>query len=460
MKTKMKLFLSFLGLALTLSSTTTAQEVQEFSLKEAQKYAVQNSYVIQNSGLDVEIAHKKVWETITIGLPQINGNAEYIKNIDAAKSPLPVAIIPKDFWPELGIPDDTPVDATFPISFAQKYNSSWGFSIDQLIFDGSYLVGIGSAKIYLQLAIQGKEKTEIEIKHGISQAYYMVLVAQENLAVMKENLGNSEKLLSDAKALYQNGFAEEQDVDQMQLLTQKAENEILKAEREIRVAKMVLKFTMGVDVESEIELTDKLEQFTDPLLNNSETNYGFDFNSHIDYRMLGTQSLISEKLLKLEKSAYLPKVNGFYSWNKTSFGDNANLFKSSVPWFKSSILGVNITVPIFSAGQRISKVNQAKMEYEKSLNDQKQAVQSLQKDYLSAVADVESAVDQLKNDIDNKKLAARIHKKTTIKYNNGLISSTELSQTETQYIQSQGAWVGSVLQLLDAKINLEKAIGK
>ena len=100
------------------------------------------------------------------------------------------------------------------------------------------------------------------------------------------------------------------------------------------------------------------------------------------------------------------------------------------------------------------------MEYEKSLNDQKQAVQSLQKDYLSAVADVESAVDQLKNDIDNKKLAARIHKKTTIKYNNGLISSTELSQTETQYIQSQGAWVGSVLQLLNAKINLEKAIGK
>ncbi len=459
MKTKMKLFLSFLLVALT-TITTIAQEVQEFSLKDAQEYAVQNSYVVQNSGLDVDIARKKIWETITMGLPQINGNAEYVKNIDAAKSPLPVAIIPKEFWPNLGIPDDTPVDATFPVSFAQKYNSSWGFSIDQLIFDGSYIVGVGSAKIYLQLATQGKEKTEIEIKHGVAQAYYMVLVAQENLTVMKENLGNSEKLLSDSKALYENGFVEEQDVDQMQLLTKKAENEILKAKREIRVAKMVLKYTMGVNVESEIELTDNLSQFIDPLLNNVESDYGFDHISHIDYRMLETQSLVSEKLLKLEKSAYLPKVNGFYSWNKMAFGDNSNLFKSSVPWFKSSMLGVNIEVPIFSAGQRISKVNQAKMEYEKSINDQKQAVQGLQKDYLSAVADIESAVDQLKNDIDNKKLASKIYDKTTIKYNNGLISSTELSQTETQYIQSQGAWVGSVLQLLNAKINLDKAIGK
>ena len=447
MKTKMKQLMSLLA-AVLIFSTAFAQETQKFSLTEAQEYAVQNSYVVQNSGLDVEIARKKVWETISMGLPQINASANYTNFLD-----LPVSLIPGEFF---GEPEGTYV----PVKFGQDYSSDVGITIDQKIFDGSYIVGVGSAKIYLQMATEAKEKTEIEIKHGVSQAYYMVLVAKENWIVMKENLGNSEKLLNDANALYENGFVEEQDVDQMQLLTQKAENEILKAEREIRVAKMVLKYTMGVDVESEIELTDKLDQFLNPLLNNIERDYGFDHISHIDYRMLETQVEVSKKLLKLEQSTYLPKINAFYNVSKTAYGNSANLFKSSVPWFKSSMWGLNVSVPVFTGGERISKVKQARMDLDKAQNDQKHAVQGLQKDYLSAVADIESAVDQLKNDIDNKKLASKIYDKTTIKYNNGLISSTELSQTETQYIQSQGAWVGSVLQLLNAKINLDKAIGK
>jgi outer membrane protein TolC len=122
--------------------------------------------------------------------------------------------------------------------------------------------------------------------------------------------------------------------------------------------------------------------------------------------------------------------------------------------------GINITVPIFTAGQQMAKVKQAQFASEQAQNNQKLAVQALQKDYLTAVADIESSVDQLENDIDNKQLAKKIYDKTTIKYNNGISSSIELSQTETQYIQAQGAWVASVIQLLNSKITLDKAIGK
>ena len=170
-------------------------------------------------------------------------------------------------------------------------------------------------------------------------------------------------------------------------------------------------------MELTVELTDQLDDFLQPILAEDEHVPGFDHSIHIDYRMLDTQREASQKLLLLEKSAYLPKISAFYNWNKSSFGDSANLFKSSVPWFKSSMLGVNISVPIFSAGERIAKVRQAEFAYEKSVNDQKLAVQSLQKDYLTAVADVESAVDQLKNDEDNKMLAKKILDKTVIKYN-------------------------------------------
>lgn len=447
MKTKTKQLTTLL-LFFLLASGLKAQDDLKFTLAEAQAYALKHSYVIQNSGLDVSAAQKKVWETIAMGLPQISGSANYTKFLN-----LPVSLIPGEFFGE-------EAGTYIPVKFGQDYNSDFGFTVDQLIFDGSYIVGVGSAKIYLQMASQTKEKTEIEIKHAVAQSYFMVLAAEENLKVMKENLQNSQKLERDTRAMYENGFSEEQDVDQMRLLVQKAENEILKAEREIRVARMVLKYAMGVDVEETIALSESLNEFLDPLLQEEESVGGFDYASHIDFRMLDTQRQLSMKEYKLAQSAYLPKLSGFYNWSKTAYGNSANLFKSSVPWFKSSMVGFNLTVPIFTAGQQRAIVKQAQFAYQQAENDQKLAEQTLQKDYLTAVADIESAVDQLKNDVDNKQLARKIYDKTTIKYNNGISSSVELSQTETQYIEAQGAWVASVIQLLNSKITLDKAIGK
>jgi outer membrane protein TolC len=444
----MKLFFPLILLLLT-GGAGKAQDVLQFSLAEAKEYALKNSYVVRNSGLDVASAKKKVWETIADGLPQIEGSAAYNNYLN-----LPTQLIPGEFF---GQPAGTYIE----VQFGQEYDSRFGFTVNQLLFDGSYLVGVGSAKIYLQLAGQNKEKTELDILHAVEQAYYSVLVAEENLVVMKENLANSEKLERDSRMMYQNGFVEEQDVDQTKLLVQKAENEILKTEREIRVARMVLKYTMGVDMDTEVRLTDKLDNFVDPLLAEKEkAASGFDYASHIDYRLLDTQRQANKKLLLNEKAAYLPKISAFYDWNKTAYGNSANLFKDNVPWYKSSMWGINVTVPIFSSGQRMAKVRQAALELEKAENNQKQGMQQLQKDYLTAVADMQSSVDQLKNDQDNRQLAKRIYEKTVIKYNNGITGSTDLSQTEGQYIQAQSAWVNSVMQLLTSKINLDKATGK
>ncbi len=447
MKSKLKLLLIFLS-GLFFCVTARSQESLKFSLKEAQEYAATHSYVVVNSNLDVTKAQKKVWETISMGLPQVSGTGSYMSFLN-----LPVSLIPGQFFGE--------EEGTYiPVKFGQDYSSDFGFSVNQLIFDGSYIVGVGSAQIYLQMAQQTKEKTEIDIRHAVAQSYYMTLVAYENLKVMRTNLANSQKLLNDTKALFDNGFVEEQDVEQMQLMVKSSENQVSKAEREIRVSEIVLKFAMGVDMGTVIELTDPLEKHLNPLVSEKTTGAGFDYSSHIDYRMLGTQKQISEKLLDLEKAAYLPSLSGFYNWTKTAYGDNANLFKNEIPWFKSSYVGLNLSVPIFNGGMKSAKVKQARLDLEKVGNNQKLAEQSLQKDYLSAVADMENALAQYTNNADKKELAKRIYEKTTVKYENGISGSTELAQNESQYIQSQSAYIGSVIQLLNAKINLDKAIGK
>ena len=433
---------------LFFSAGLSAQEKPvSFTLEEAQQYAMENSFVLQNSQLDIRVAQKQVWETISTGLPQVSGSANYNMNLN-----LPVSLVPAEFFG--GEPGEYQA-----VKFGQDYNSDFGFTVSQLIFDGSYIVGIGSSKIYLNLTKEALEKSEINIRDAVAQAYYMVLVGQQNLEVMKENLVNTNDLYEETKAYFDNGFREEMDVDQMRIMVKNAENEVLKAEREIKIAKVVLKYSMGYEIVQPIELTDELDEFLSPLVERTNPE-SFDISNHIDYRMAVTNFQVSEKMLKLEKVKFLPKLSAFYNYSKTAYGNNANLFKSSVSWYPSSMLGFQLSVPIFNSGQKVFRMQQAEIKLEQAKTNRQLAETTLQKDFLTAVAEMESALEKYNNDAENRELAAKILDKSKIKFNNGMTSSTELSQLESQYIQTHGAYIASILQVLQADLKLNKATGE
>lgn len=440
---KMALLTVILGYAIN----PKAQEVaSSFSLNEAIDFAMENAYVLHNTKQDIEIAQKKVWETISIGLPQVSGSANYNAFLN-----LPVSLIPGEFFG--GEPG-----TYIPVKFGQDFNSDFGFSVSQLIFDGSYIIGVGSVQLYVNLSKQRHEKTAIDIREAVTQAYYMVLVGKKYKEAMEEDLENVKKLYDETKILYENGFREEQDVDQIKLLLRNSENELLKAAREITISKVVLKYTMGFDLDDEIELKDNIEKFLDPLVA-SPKQLQFDFNQHIDYRLATSNFQVSEKLLGVEKVTYLPKLSAFYNYNKSAYSNDANLFTSSTAWYPSSLVGLQLTLSIFNSGQKRSKVQQAQIEVEKAEVQRKLTEQTLQKDYLTAVAQMESALESFDNDRENRELAEKIRQKTKIKFDNGISTSTELSQIETQYINAYRALVTSTLLLLQADLNLKKATG-
>jgi outer membrane protein TolC len=443
---KKSVFLQVCLFILIFTTNGSTAQTRRFSLEEALHFAMENSYVLKNSQNDITLAQKEVWKTVTIGLPQVSGTASYNKFLD-----LPVSLIPGEFFGE------TP-GTYIPVKFGQDYSSDFGITVSQLIFDGSYIVGVNSTKIYLNLAKHAHEKTEIEIRDAVTQAYYMVLIGQQNQKVMEENLENVKKLYIETKAYYENGFREEMDIDQMRILVKNAENEILKAQREIAIAKVVLKYVMGCKMDDEIELSDKLDKFLLPLTG-AETANNFDISNHIDYRLATTNFQVSEKLLNLEKMTFLPKLSGFYSYSKTAYGNNSNLFKTNVSWFPSSLVGLQLSIPVFNSGQKVFKVQQAKINVEKAANDRMYAETTLQKEFLTAVAEMETAVERYENDVENRELAVKILEKSKIKFNNGLTSSTELSQLETQYLQTYGSYVASVMQLLQADLKLKKTMG-
>ncbi|MCY1721710.1 TolC family protein [Prolixibacteraceae bacterium Z1-6] len=444
MEIKIKKYLLLLTIVFCSLVIKAQTEPMAFSLYEATQFAMEHSYILQNTNKDITTARKKVWETISTGLPQVSGTANYNMFLN-----LPVSLIPAEF---VGGEPGTYI----PVKFGQDYNSDFGLSVSQQIFDGSWIVGVSSAELYVNLARQAHEKTEIDIRDAVSQAYYMVLISERYKIVMEENLANTQKLYDETKVYYENGFREQQDVDQLKILLKTAENEVSRSERELKIANTVLKYTMGYQLEKKISLTDNLDIFVLPLVK-EESPVAFDYNQHIDYKLAISNFQVSEKLLKLEKSTFLPRVSAFYSYTKTSYSNEANLFKEE--WYPSSLVGLQASIPIFNSGEKHSKVQQAKIELEKAETDLKYAEITLQKDYITATAEMETAIDKFKNDQESRDLARSILDKTHIKFNNGMISSAELSQQETQYINAFQALVSSTMQLLQADLKLKKAVG-
>nr|WP_320117715.1 TolC family protein [uncultured Marinifilum sp.] len=452
------ILLTILVIFFGFSYQTLAQtEVSEnFSLSEAQEFALKNSYSVKGTDYDLQVARKKVWETIADGLPQIDFSADYTNNLKLSKSPLPV-----EFANVIRAMSGEPTsDEPMFVSFAQQYSGSAGITVNQKIFDGSYIVGTMAAKVYLQLSKDQKEKSEIEIKDAVAQAYYTVLVAKENYKTIKDNLEINEKLLKEIEAYYKNGFREELDVDQIRLNRNNAKTDLSDAKRAIRTALIVLKFTMGLDVDKQIKLTNTLGSLVDPIRSVSPAISGYDVSNHIDYKIMSTQLKAQDLLIKNEQAAYLPNISAFYTYNKSTSTDYSNVLKSEVPWFNSSILGFKVSMPIFSAGKRRSRVKQQKIEYLNLENDLLMTEQNLKKDLSISFSNLLNAQEKYENDSEGSKIAKRIYDRTRIKFNEGISTSTELSENEKQYIDAHAAYINSTLMLLNSKIAFDKALSK
>lgn len=444
------ILLSFVVIFLVFSYPTQAQTEDKvnFTLAEAQQYALENSYSVKGTDYELQVAKKRVWETIADGLPQVDFSADYNNNLDVA-----VSLLPAEFF------GGEPGSYT-PVKFGQQYASSATISVSQKIFDGSYIVGTMAAKVFVQLSKDQKEKTEIEIKDLVAQSYYTVLVAKDNYKTVMENLAINEKLLNETKAYWENGFREELDVDQIRLNLNRNKTQLSDAKRAITTSLTLLKFSMGMDIDNHIELSNNLDNLVDPIRSSTPEFSGYDVATHIDYRILETRLKAQDLVIKNEQAQYLPNISAFYRYGKNTSTDFRNVFKSEVPWFKSSVIGLQLSMPIFSAGKRRSKIKQERINYMSIENDMASTEQNLKKDLSVSFSNLLNAQETYENNLEAVEIAKRIYDRTIIKFNEGISTSTELSENEKQYLDAHSSYINSTLTLLNSKIAFDKALGK
>jgi outer membrane protein TolC len=454
MSTKQKFQVLFLFVIFSMLVPAEAQEnTSEFSLKEALDYASENAYLKKSSNYDVESAKKKIWETIASGLPQVDFSARYNHSIDMAKSLLPIEFFPEENWPSGAQEGDK-----IAVAFGTAYDANYNIGVSQLIFDGSYFVGVQATRVFYDYTEQNQRKTEIEIRNSVAQAYFLVLSAQENKEAFADLLKANEDLLQETKAMNQSGFVEAMDVSQMELLVNDSRKRLMEVTRNEEVAMAVLKFTLGMDAYNQLNLTDSLSFLTQRIISGGMPVELFVPDSHVDYQLALTNEESQRLYLKNERVQYLPRISAFYNFQQMGYSDQWNVFNED--WYKAQFVGLQISMPIFSSGMRNAKVQQQKLSYKKSQNEREMALHSLQTSFITAQTNMKSSYEQYLYSIDNKNLAHDILEKTRIKFSHGVASSSEYTQHQSQYIQSHLSYVQSAVNLMNSHIALLKATGQ
>ncbi|TVR74830.1 MAG: TolC family protein [Marinilabiliales bacterium] len=416
------------------------------SLNQAVEHAITYNAEIQGARADVDIAISQIREIMATGLPQVNASVGYQYYFE-----IPTSLVPAEFFG--GQPGEF---AEIQFGTEQSLNAS--ATISQMIFDGSYIVGLRAARIYRELAEQNTERSEMEVRNSVSETYFVALLSRDNKNIVALNIENLRQRLAETEKTSEAGFTDPINADQLRLSVSNMENTLKNLERQHELTLNLLKFQSGIDIDRNIELSDSLGPLFNRMIIESDAGE-FSNEDHIDYRIMLSRKNMNIMNLRREQSFYLPSLSLTYTYQQMAMRNEFNFHDSDRPWFPSSFLAVNLSIPVFSSGFRSARVQQARIEVDKSEIAARQLSESLRLQTEEARLQLNAALDQYRSERENLDLAERILERTVIMHREGMASSLELTQANDQMLTTRANYYNAMFEFVTAKNNLDKARG-
>ena len=389
------------------------------------------------------MAELQKWETTATGLPQISADISYNNWIEQQ-----ISLIPAEFFG--GMPGDF-----IEVAFGTQQTVNGTVTLKQKLFDGSYLVALQASKVYLEISKNAKEKTLNELRKVVTNAYGSILLAEENILILDANIEILEKNIEELQKVYENGLTEAENIEQLQLtlsglVSARNYNAILK-----NLAYEMFNLTLGLDIDTSVNLTDRMEDLVVKVLLSTTETSNSSLENNIDFKIAINNMRSNELLFKLEKSKALPTINAFINGGYAGNNNRFNFLDRSQKWFGASLFGVNMSVPLFSSLERSAATQKAKIALEKS----ERALVNTRQELKIKIKRAQNELAFAQQDLETKKqaqnLAKRIEEKNQIKFFEGLASSFELSQAQTQLYTAQKQYMEAMLSVLIKHIALD-----
>ncbi|MBL7811173.1 MAG: TolC family protein [Bacteroidetes bacterium] len=443
---------SFTLIAALYALPAFGQDTMRMSLAAAFSYAEKNNPAFQNTQTDVEIAKQTVNQIKANGLPQVNASANFQQYIT-----IPGSWVPNSFSTQPGAPD------YLFFRFQQKYASTASIGVNQLLWDGTFLMGLKAATEYVSLSQTLVNKSKADLYANVSKAYLLALTTAKNMALVNSNMATLEKSLKDITALNKEGFAEKLDVQRLELALSNLKVQKDKLQNAAMITQNLLKFQMGMDVNTPLLLTDDLETL-DKSMGLAETEKdGFNVKNRVEHKLLQQTLSLSYLDERRYKLGYLPTLVGFLQHQESTNRPEFNFFKSNLTpnnnWVPASLWGLSLQVPVFDGLRKQAQIRDVRLRRMKTQNDLKNFENAANLEYTNARLSYDNNLKQVAVQKQNLELARDIYEKANVKFKEGVGSTLEILQAENELKTSQTNYLNALYDLVVSKIDLQKATG-
>ncbi len=428
-----KLIVVTITLLSLAANRVPAQNRLTLSLSEARQYALEHNRQLINSNFSIEKSQQAIKEAIRNGLPQVNATMDYSNALGAE-----ITIRFNENMP----PSKIPI----------KPQSNLNLSVGQLLFSGSYLVGIQIAKLAYELSLDSKEKTELEVLTQVSDSYHLVLISEQLLKVLRMNRDNLQQLYEKTSALVKVGMMEQTTIDQLQVQVNTIKNAVNSSERQLELATNLLRLQLGVGIESEISLTDPLDKLVANASTDGSVIGSFNLQQQIDYRLLRQQELISRKMVDMKRASFLPTISSYYR-------HTYKLIKPDFDMSPKNLVGLQLNVPILSSGVRFAQVKQASLDHKIIQNNIDLLSEQLRVQEKQLKFNYRNALDTYQNQKTNVEVSRRVYESLKRKFDQGMLSGLDLINADNNYLRSETDYISSMMQLLSSNLQLRKLYG-
>lgn len=438
----------------------------EFSVQQAIAYAKKNNVNVKNALLDVQYQEQFNREVTSRALPSINASLGTTYNPNVATQVIPNFISPATYQVLIdegvkdgnGNPIQMPNDFGFiAAQFGTKFSANAGISLSQVLFDGQVFVGLQARRTIMELARKKVEITEEVIKTNIYKIYYQLVVSKTQIDLLDANISRLEKLQHDTKAMYDNGFAEKLDIDKISVQLVNLQTEKVKALNSISNGYYGLKVLLGMPVNDELVLTDTLsdEQIKEGML--ADSQYAYEDRKEFQIASIGKQ--LNEFNVRRYKLSQIPtlSLNGQYA--KNAQRNKWNFFGKG-DWFTISSVSLNVSIPIFNGFYTKSKIQEAKIDLQKTNNQIDSLKLSIDSEVAIAKNNFNSAIATMDFQKKNIDLAEKVYNQTKKKYEIGTASQTDINAAQTDLKSAQTNYINSLYEAIIARIDFLKATGK
>ena len=456
------LALAAMTMAATAQNDATTEKTMRLSLSEAQEYAVQHNYALQNSALDVKKAEATRWQTLSSMLPQVKAGFDY-QNMCGYEMNLGGRSSMGSMMPD----SITIGGVTMPISFPSSggsgststsipMNPSGTFSITASIaLTGAQLVGTLLNRIAIDMANVTHRQSEQTTRSNVKTAYTSILIMEQTVRLLDTSLQNMQQLLETTEASVRAGASEQVNADKLKVQVATMKSSINSTERSLNMLYNSLILLLGADVNSKLQLTTPIEQVLDVDYAAQLTMGGFHIEDNYNYQLLQQSERLARKQLTLAWMDFTPTISAYYQYSdKTYFGKDAG-FNMTPP----NMIGASVSLPLFQSGTRAAKIKGAKIDYQKNLNSKLQAEDGLKVQYNQLCYDLVSAIESYNIQRENLDVTRRVFRNVSEKYTYGRASNLEVTNASTDILNAQSNYIQAVMSVVKAQVALENLLG-